>query len=173
MFRKRLARVKPPTLSYFWVHFGPKVFCISFSELVLVHPKIKLVWYHENQKRLKWKTLQLWHNRLLRDQKYWKIGMEVWTLTLYWHQKCPLGEIKWTDACSSDNRIFSSEYGKTLRSKIQVISDVTLILWIHDLSHVRCIHPYRKSLKICIEFWHLWLLWHEAWFHIWKGSSIS
>ncbi len=49
---------KPPTLSYFWVHFGSNIFCILFSVLALVHPKMGLFWYQENQKRLKWKTLQ-------------------------------------------------------------------------------------------------------------------
>ncbi len=68
--------LKEPTLSYFWVHFGSKIFCISFSVLVLVHPKMGLVWYHKNQKRLKWITLQEWHTGLLWDRKYWKCGTE-------------------------------------------------------------------------------------------------
>ena len=42
--------LKPSTFSYFWVHCGSKIFCILFSVLALVHPKMGLVWYHENQK---------------------------------------------------------------------------------------------------------------------------
>ena len=46
--------LKPPTSSYLRVHFGSKIFCILFSVLAF-HPKMGLVWYHENQKGLKWK----------------------------------------------------------------------------------------------------------------------
>ncbi len=41
-------RAAPPGLVYLWVHFGSEIFCtgILFSVLVLVHPKMGLVWYH-------------------------------------------------------------------------------------------------------------------------------
>ena len=32
-----------PPFPYFWVHFGSKIFCILFSILALVHPKMGLV----------------------------------------------------------------------------------------------------------------------------------
>ena len=49
--------LKPPILSYFWVHFGSNIFCILFSVLALVHPLVGPVWYHENQKKTQMKNI--------------------------------------------------------------------------------------------------------------------
>ncbi len=74
---------KPPTFSYFWVHFRSKIFCILFSVPDLVHPKMGLVWYHGNQKKKK-KKAQMKNTTLMTQQTakglkvlknwYWRSG---------------------------------------------------------------------------------------------------
>ena len=83
--------LKPPTLSYFWVHFGSKIFCLLFSVLVLVHPKMGLLWYHESQKDSNEKHYS-------NDTTDWygtggtkNLVRKVRNLTPYRHQKYPLG----------------------------------------------------------------------------------